>query len=191
MGDPILWAGFVMATGLAGAALARSLRAPAATGALVAGLCWAVTSADPSLLPAAPSLLHALGIAFFGFLAGAELDPSGLMRRGRRLAAKSLAQGLAVAPLACLAALAMGLETRAAVSLGAVAAAASPVAIVAVASEARARGDFTRDSLALSSISLLMVTAVVSFAFGPHGAGLALVAGVVAAACCGLLILMP
>lgn len=192
MGDPIVWAGFVMAAGLAGAAIARSLRGPAASGALVAGLlfCWALPG-DSIRTEESLDLLQQLGVIMLGFLAGAELDPGGLMRRGRRLAARALAQGVGVALMAWLAGLAWGLDMRAAVALGAAAAAASPIAMVGVASEARARGAFTQELLALSSISLLAATAVVSLACAPLGGARDLAFGLLAAPTCGLLMLMP
>lgn len=192
MGDPIVWAGFVMAAGLAGAAIARSLHGPAASGALVAGLlfCWALPG-DFIRTEESLGVLRELGVIMLAFLAGAELDPGGLMRRGRRFAARALAQGVGVALMAWLAGLALGLDMRAAFALGAATAAASPIAMVAVTSEARARGAFTQELLSLSSISLLATTAVVSLACAPRGGARDLAFGLLAAPTCGLLMLMP
>ncbi|HEY3175289.1 MAG TPA: hypothetical protein VGK94_05950 [Candidatus Polarisedimenticolia bacterium] len=157
--DPVLWTGLVLMAGALGAMAARSVKAPAACGAMAGGFALAALMGDGG--SHVPALIQGLLPAFLAFLLGAELELPRLLRIGRSAMAVIALQAVAVIGLVFLACLALGLPGGVSMAVALAAVAASPAAIIAVVSESRARGDFTQRLLLASSASFLAAVALV------------------------------
>jgi hypothetical protein len=175
--DPVLWTGLVMLAGALGAMAARAVRAPAACGAMAGGFALAAGMSgdgwhdDGSLIPA-------MLLALLTFLLGAELDLPRLVRIGRWALGTLALQAIAIIGLVYVTCRGLGIENGAALAVAVAAIASSPAAIIAVASESRARGDFTQQLLLSTSVSFLLAATLVSFAWGAPGSLLWVGAGV-------------
>ncbi|HZI93137.1 MAG TPA: hypothetical protein VFE84_02755 [Patescibacteria group bacterium] len=191
MADPILWAGIVMLAGAIGAIAARALKLPAACGALAGGAALLTTARRFGWIEIWPDLglIRSLLVAFLCFLLGARLDLTRLVKRWRPIVSSALAQSAAVMVLVAAAGWATGMGAIGCLLLAAGAVAASPTALICVASETRARGDFTQAILTISLIGLVVGSLGASVA-GPAEL-LFLVEGLALGAVCGAVIMMP
>jgi len=168
MPDAVLWTGILMLAGSAAAMAARSLRAPAAVGALLGGfvLSAAVRGSGVTAIPDL-WMLHYPLLAFLCFLLGAEIDLRRLVTAGRSILISALVQAIAVVALVGGAGLALGLDLRTSLLLGAALTPTCPAALAAVSAELRARGDLTQRLMATSSVGLLMAMGIF-WAAGRH-----------------------
>ncbi|MFQ5700518.1 MAG: hypothetical protein ACE5HU_01580 [Acidobacteriota bacterium] len=190
-----------MLIGVLLALVGRSVGLPAASGALVAGLglAW---STGGSILSSGSSaqdglvLLRLIFLAFLCLLLGAEIDLASLVKLRLSLATTTLAHAAGVTGAVFLAGTLIGLSRPEAILLGAAAVAASPAALIAVSSEARARGEATQRVLIIGSLSLAIGLVGVTLAGMLAGGsapiqlpGLAVSLG--AGIACGVLLLIP
>jgi len=191
MQDPILWTGLVMLAGTLGAMAARLARLPAACGALLGGLLLGWTADPLGIVRPDYGFIKSLLLAFVCLVLGAEIDLTMLARAGRRIIGDVAVQMMAVTAGVCLAGILCGLPWYGALLVGLAFSATSPTAMIAVASEAGARGPFTQRMLVMSSLTLLIASLLVYVLEAPrqflmHDLLLILLAGVV-----GLVMLVP
>ena len=181
-----------MVMGALGAIVARAIRLPEASGAMLSGLLL-VTAARAGGWEAAPRLgwLRWSLVALLCFGLGAEIDLTRLTRKPASLVTMALAQAVAVAALAGGLGLAAGMGRDGSLLLAAGCLAASPAALIAVATASRSRGDLTQTILCLCPPGLLLAFVLSASSNGsPEAlAHLALALGL--ATLCGLTILMP
>lgn len=191
MTEPVLWAGLVMLAGALGAMAARAVRLPAASGALGSGLILAAAGRAGGWAAPWPDLgIYRLVLTvFLCFLLGTEMDLTRLARMARPLVSLSIAQAAAVLAFVCAACLWLGMGWNDSFLISAGAVAASPAALVAVSSEARARGDFTQRLYALTSLGLLI--GIILFDLVAPMELVRLAESLVLGAVCGAVIMIP
>jgi len=193
MDDAVLWTGLLLLAGTAAAMAGLALKLPAATGALMGGFLLAAALRGADLLAQQPATawLSSMLLALLCFLLGAEIDLTRIARMRQSILVTATAQAVCVTALVGLAGAALGLGWRVSAILGAAAAATSPAALMAVASEARARGEMTQRILTLAPLSLLAAIALGATLSG-DARWAAMTAGALAAGiACGLVILAP
>jgi hypothetical protein len=193
MSDVVLWTGALVSAGSIAGIVSRSVKVPAAAGALAGGfaLAWAgggglaVPGADPL------ALLRSMLLAYVCFLLGTELDLTRAVRAARSAALGAVASGLSVLALVWGAMALLRIDPTSSLILAAAASGASPAAAIALLSEARARGERAQRILLGAAVGFLFSIVATGAAIGStrHLIGWAAALGIGLA--CGLIILMP
>ncbi len=156
--------GAILFAGLAGSVPLRRLGLPSVTGYLLIGLLagpsWLGALSEQTLVLLRPLTMFALG--FVAFAVGSEFEVV-LLRKNTRVLALALFQGLVTASIVVAGLSLAGVVLPVALILGALAIAASPATIFAIAREYHAHGPFVDKLLVLVGIG--DVVAILFFGF--------------------------
>lgn len=164
--------GALILLGLVAETLGRRTHVPGVTLLLLLGLAIGPVGLD--VLPAErerwfPLLAH-VALVMIGFLLGGEFTRRSLRERGRTVLVVSLAVTGVTFLVVGGGLLAAGVEPAVALLLGAIATATAPAATVAVVSELKARGEFSRTLLGIVAVDDVWGITLFTLALSAAGA---------------------
>lgn len=185
----MLWAGILLAAGVAGAMAARGARLPALTGAVAVGALASIAGlglpADGLNLPIVPWLT-----AVLCFCLGASLEPATFLRSAPSIVRGAALQAAAVAACVLLAGRLAGFPWHTALMVAIASTVTAPAPLAALTAESRARGPATQSLLAPTPL-LLSIALALALLFAHEASLLRPLAALASGALIGGILLVP
>lgn len=153
-----LYISVILLIGLVGGKIASKAKLPSVTGYILFGLIIGPSFLDIITYDIIYKFyfINDLTLAILAFSIGTELHRSIIMKLGKTLVIVSLADNIMTFTFVALSAYILGVSLDLAIILGILAMSVSPTGVYAIVKEYRARGQFTRNVLALVAINNLV-----------------------------------